>query len=246
MEDGEISMKIAIPDDEKIPKLHEIQWQILKMMANSTESRFNEIKPEEMDPTQFSHHLNQLKKHQLVFHDQERGVYVLTERAKVLIAYFTDIPSWGNLPLHGGILLYVVREGKILTVTRDRQPFINHVGLLYSPTRHEQFVEESAKELMSETGLKGELELALIIEVLFTNKEKRVIRHGFMLNYASFEPNGELNERSYEGKLGWMSPKELLAAKPGYDNTKDVVEQMNGWKHGTGARHIAKTYQTEM
>jgi len=239
-------MNIAAPDEEKIPKLHEIQWQILKKMSSSIESRFNELKPGEMDPAQFSHHLNQLKKHQLVYHDQDQGVYLLTEKAKVLIAYFTDIPSWGNLPLHGGILLYIVREGKILTVTRDRQPFINYVGLLYSPTRHTQFVAESAKELMIETGLKGVLELALIIEVLFTNKEKRVIRHGFMLTYVCYEPTGKLNERSYEGKLSWMSPKELLMARPGYDNTKDAVEKMNRWKYGDGVRHVAKTYQVEM
>lgn len=239
-------MNIAVPDSETIPKLHETQWEILKRMANTTESRFNELKATEMDPAQFNHHLKQLKKHELIYHDQERGVYLLTERAKVLIAYFTDIPSWGNLPLHSGVLLYVVRGGKILTVRRDRQPFINYVGLLYSPTRHEQFVKDSARDLLGEIGLRGALELAVIIEVLFTNKEHKVIRHALMLTYACFEPEGELAQKSYEGELRWMAVEELLKAEPGYDNTKDVVEVMRKWKKGAGVVHLTRTYQTEM
>ncbi len=239
-------MNIAVPDSETIPKLHETQWQILKEMANTTESRFNELKPDEMDPTQFNHHLKQLKRHDLIYHDQERGVYLLTERAKVLIAYFTDIPSWGNLPLHSGVLLYVARKGKILTVRRDRQPFINYIGLLYSPTRHEQFVKDSATDLIGEIGLRGEPELAVIIEVLFKNKANKVIRHALMLTYACFEPAGELAQKSYEGELRWMEEKELLRAEPGYDNTKDVIEAMRKWKKGAGVVHLTRTYQTEM
>lgn len=246
MEDGEEEMKIAMLDKERLPKLHEVQWQILKKMALSAESRYNELKPKIMDPKRFTYHLNKLRVEELIYHDEERGVYLLTERAKTLIAYFTDIPSWGTLSLNGGIMLYIKRGGKILTVKRDRQPFLGYTGILYLAPQKNDFLQETAQRALAEIGLQGKVELGLIVEILFKNAKEEVVRHALMLTYIANEPEGEVKSKSYEGKLEWMSPNELLVAKPGYDNTNDLVEFFERQKQTTGIQVISKIYHTPM
>ncbi len=126
--------KIAVPTGEALPKIHQVQWRILRAMSLSASSRFNEIKPKLMDPKRFTYHLDKLQDLGLVTHDKVAGTYTITDKGKVLIAYFTDIPSWGNLPLHSGIMLYIEKEGKVAVVQRDSQPFLGYTGLPYFST----------------------------------------------------------------------------------------------------------------
>ncbi|MBM3208945.1 hypothetical protein FJZ40_01490 [Candidatus Shapirobacteria bacterium] len=239
-------MKIAIPSNEALPRLHEIQWQILKRMSFRPESRFNEIKPKVMDPKRFTYHLNRLKNLDLVRHDFRRGVYLLTDKAKLLTAYFTDIPSWGNLPLNSGILLYIEKSNKVLVVKRDHQPFLGYVGLPYFLTQNNEFVYQSAMEGLRALGLTGKLSLPLIIEVLFKNNRGEFIRHAFMLTYYCRNPKGEVSKRSYEGELSWIEPSALLKIKLGYDNSKDVVDFFSKKQARSGVTIISKVYHTPM
>lgn len=231
-------------ENEAFPKLHPVQWQIIKRMSLSPESHFNELKPETMDPTRFTYHLNKLKDLELIRHDPDRQVYLLTDKAKALIGYFTDIPSWGNLPLNSAIMLYVLKDNKVLVVKRDEQPFINFTGLPYFYTEKDEFVHQSAQRALESLGLKGELSLDLIIEVLFKDKKEEVVRHAFMLTYFCKDPGGILCQKSYEGKLFWLSPADFLKSKPGYDNTKDVVNFFIQERPRTGVTVISKTYHT--
>lgn len=238
-------MKISLPENNSLPKLHRIQWQILKKMSTDTESRFNEIKPAIMDPRRFTFHLNRLKNLELVRHDTDKGVYLLTEKAKILIAYFTDIPSWGNLPLHSAILLYIEKGGKILVVKRDSQPFLGYTGLPYFLTKQDEFIHQSANKCLTSLGLTGQLTLPLIIEFLFKNP-KEVIRHAFMLTYHCSNPSGVIKESSYEGKLSWMEPEELLKVELGYDNSFDAINFFKENNNPNGATVISKVYHTPM
>ena len=230
--------------DETFPKLHPVQWQIIKQMSLLSEPHFIDLKPKTIDPRRFTYHLYKLKELDLIRHDAERQSYFLTDKAKALIAYFTDIPSWGNLPLNSGIMLYVLKENKVLVVKRDKQPFIDYTGLPYFYTEKDEFVYQSAQRSLQSLGLTGDLSLDLIIEVLFKNKEEEVIRHAFMLTYYCHEPKGVLKEKSYEGKLFWLSPEDFLAVKPGYDNTKDVVGFFAKSRPHSGVTIISKIYHT--
>lgn len=238
--------KIVLPSKETFPKLHNIQWQIIRRMSLMSESRFNQIKPKTMDPRRFTYHLNKLKELELIRHDSNKGVYLLTDRAKLLIGYFTDIPSWGNLPLHSAILLYIKKGKKILVVKRDRQPFLGYVGLPYFYTEQDEFVHQSAQNSLKLLGLDGKLKLELIIEVLFKDKQSKVIRHAFMLTYCCQNPKGEVKKRSYEGKLFWMKPTELLKVKLGYDNSRDIVEFFAKKRIRTENTIISKIYHASM
>lgn len=229
---------------EAFPKLHPVQWQILGRLSLASGLRFNEIKPKLMDPKRFTYHLTQLQEFGLIRHDPNSQTYQLTDRGKTVIDYFHQIPNWSNLPLNSFILLYIQRSGKVLVVQRNRQPFLNYVGLPSLNTEQGKFVGQTAQEALESFGLKGKPDLKLIIEGLFQSDKEKVIRHAFMLTFFCSNPTGDGKGQCEEGKLFWQTPEELLKAKPGYDNSEDLVRFFNQKSLPAGISIISKIYRT--
>jgi DNA-binding HxlR family transcriptional regulator len=225
--------------------MHTTQVNILKKMSLTQYSRYSDLKPEDMDPKEFTYHLKQLTSKGYITKDSELKVYTLTEKGKLRLAFGINIQSWGNMPLHSGVMLYIKKDGKVLSVVRDQAPFLNYTGILYYPTRKNLFIDEVAQQALADLGLSGHLKLRVIIEVMFKNDSEEIIRHACMFTYYIEDPIGTIPEKSYEGNLVWLTPNELLNAQPGYHNTKDVVEFFERKDFAKeGIKMISKTYNT--
>ena len=208
---------------EKTRRLHKIQWQILKKMSTIEYSRFNELKPKEMDPKRFVYHLGKLKDFRLILHDSKKGNYFLTDRGKMVLAHYEDLPDIEDYFFQTFILLYIKRKGKILVVKRKKAPYLGYTGNPFVNIEKEAYLQVSASNALESLGLKGNLSLNLILEMVYKTAEGKVRTHPFIYVFYSEEPYGEAVRSNAEGTLFCLSPKELSQAEKGYDNTKDIV-----------------------
>lgn len=205
------------------PRIHRIQWLILRKMISAEQWRFNEIKFEDMDPNQFTHHLKQLLKLELVGYDTASKRYYIDTNGKILMDYFRNIPNFAELPVNTSVLLHVVRDGKILVVKRARVPSLHHIGNPSANTSVDLSLQDTAQALLTSFGLSGELRLSLILEMLYVTKKQLPFTHDLFFVYYSDSVQGDTRSRCDEGELLWMSPNELSKVKKGYKNTKDIL-----------------------
>ncbi|MDD3647145.1 MAG: hypothetical protein PHS44_01410 [Candidatus Dojkabacteria bacterium] len=229
----------------KFPKLHKIQWSILKNMSTREMSRFNDLKPKDMDPKRFVYHLDRLKGFKLICHDKESGRYSLTDEGKMIIAHYEDLPSIENYIIQTYLLLYIKKNDKLLVVKRKHAPYLGFTGNPFANVGTDKYIKISAADNLSRLGLKGELSLNLIMEMIYQNEKKVVRTHGFVYVFYIENPEGESLTSNEEGELFWMAPRELLKVGKGYDNTKDIVEFFESHKFDRNSlRMISKSYST--
>lgn len=231
-----------MPTSKQLPKLHEIQWDILNKMKFQKSSRFNDLKPVDMDPKQFTYHLKQLVKLGII--QKEEGRYMISEKGKIILSFFPERFDITEIAVDTYILLYIKKGKKVLSVKRKESPYLGHIGVLCELPKKDEFFEQSAKKRLEKTGLKGELKLRMIIEVLYKSEGKSIRGHASMIVFYCEEPKGNIIEADEEGELNWIYPKELLESKKGYDNSRDLVKYFEGNEKVDGIREISRTYST--
>lgn len=228
----------------KLPKLHLIQWGILRKLGRSAGLRYNDLKPIEMDPHRFTYHMKKLLLLDLI--DERDRVYVLTQKGKLLLNYFNKIPLFKDLPVDSFILLYIKRGKDLLVVERQIAPYLGYIGTPSFAILNNRYVDEVARKALSKLGLKGALSLNLILDILYKS-QREVIKHTLIYTFYCSEPKGEAVKRNEEGRLLWMKPSELLNAKKGFDNSRDLIKFFEGRrKSSPGIALISRTYNTPM
>ncbi|MBU0976680.1 MAG: hypothetical protein ABIE03_05050 [Patescibacteria group bacterium] len=229
----------------KFPKLHKVQWQILKKMATQEHFRFNELKPKEMDPRRFVYHLDRLKAFGLILHDKDSGKYWLADGGKMVIAHYEDLPSIEDYVVQTYLLLYIKRKGELLAVKRKHAPYLGFVGNPFVNMVSDEYIRHSAGSALSELGLEGQLSLNLILEMIYKRKDKSVRTHAFIYIFYTENPKGEPKKNNEEGTLSWLTPEELLKSEEYYDNTKDIIEffESKGFDKNS-FKMISKSYST--
>jgi len=229
------------------PQLHKVQWMILHSMKRREFSRFNQIKPKDMDPRRFVYHLNKLKKLGLVKCDDKTSRYFMTEKAKVLINFFPRMPYFEDLPIDSFILLYIKREEKLLVVKRRYAPYLGNVGIPCFNSEQDKYLHETAQQGLESLGLSGKLELPLLIEVIYKGRETCVVKHACMFTFYIENPRGSVKRECEEGTLFWTKPKELLKVEKGYDNSKDLIDFFEKERElEDGITIISRSYDTPM
>ncbi len=194
-------------------QLHEIQLQILNKLLFSQSLPYSKLKPDvEMENNKFSFHLNELVDSDLVSKD-ESG-YRLTTKGKeyanqmdtgtVTIMKQAKISAW-VCPTQG--------EGadkQYLIYTRLKQPFYGAQGFMSGKVQYGEFASEAAeREMMEETGLKGEPTLVGIRHYVVIDKlTGKVVEDKFMYMFIAHNPTGELQQSS-EGKYEWVKKSEF-------------------------------------
>lgn len=211
-------------DKNYLSKIHLFQWDIILRLKENPEARFNELKPKDMDPKQFTYHLSKLREFELVDYDQKKSKYLLNDKSKLLISFFTKPPSAYEWPSENYILLYIKKNNKVLTVVRKIAPYKGHLGVICCYINNKDSVVDSAEKYFKYLGFDGEISFNLLLEVLYRNEKGEVKNHVFMHVFYGLEPKGVPIVESDEGKLLWTFPNELLKAERGYDNSKDLVD----------------------
>src|SRR5690606_3326744 len=139
--------------------------------------RFNDLKPEDMDPHKFVYHLGKLKSLNLVDYDETTQRYTLSSQGKLLFNYFKEIPSLQELPIDTFVTLYVTHENKVLAVERIHAPYLGFVGTPSFSIDSSHTIKENAENASTSIGLKVNLELPLIVDTVYIRSPKEQNHH---------------------------------------------------------------------
>lgn len=197
--------------------LHYIQRRILKDLLFSDKLKYSDIKPLNMEGSQFTFHLNKLVKEGLVVKDD--NFYSLTPEGKGLTNAFDFDSTSPRRQAKHSVVFCAFREQKgelqTLVYTRKKNPFYNYQGY---PTGKimfgESVIEAAERELFEETGLSGNAKLIAIrhYRVYYPTNED-LVEDKVMYICKVFDPIGELNGNN-EGEFLWSD----------VDNVKSVIK----------------------
>ncbi|GAB4306639.1 MAG: hypothetical protein Kow0069_03610 [Promethearchaeota archaeon] len=126
-----------------------------------------------------------------------------------------------------GVVL-VVRDGpKILVIRRNRPPY---AGLLTLPGGKVEFgehpTEAAARELLEETGLRGEVARVPLVLSELVKGERGDVRHHFLLFVCEVAHRPGPLVQSGEGEAAWVDEAELLAAGDVVPSDKDLLGRL--------------------
>jgi hypothetical protein len=82
--------------------------------------------------------------------------------------------------------------------------------------------------------------------MLYHHKDKTPFTHDCFYVFYVNEPEGTCRKKCDEGELSWLHPHELLKAKKGYKNTKDIISYFEDPNFDQGKLHfVSKSYPKE-
>lgn len=144
-------------------ELHKIKIHILRTLLFSNIKRFSEIKPKDMESSQFMFHLKDLILEGLVNKNDE-NFYELTELGKSFAnKYDYDSKNPNIQAKHSIVICAFNSQNEILLYTRLKNPFYGCQGFMTGKVQYgEKIKDTSRREFFEETGLIGEPQIKAI------------------------------------------------------------------------------------
>lgn len=193
-------------DADNMKELHEIKIHILKRLLFSDALRYSEIKPEEIEGSQFTFHLNELLTHELVTKDA-RGWYCLTAGGKNFAAKYDFDSHFPSLQAKHSVVVCAFRNDfqEVLLYTRLKNPFYGCQGFMTGKVQYgEQIIETAVRELYEETGLEGLPVIKAIRHYrVFDATTKKLLEDKVMYICVVNDPQGTLVSNE-EGTFAWV------------------------------------------
>jgi 8-oxo-dGTP pyrophosphatase MutT (NUDIX family) len=156
---------------------HHIQLGILRQMLLSSESRYSDMKPKNVESNLFMYHLKQLIREGLI--EKHDKIYTLTREGK----RFADRATLETMRIRVQpkivIVLCIRREdGKWLIMRRKHQPFVDYKGFPSGKMHYGETLQQAAeRELREKTGLTGvDLTLRGNVVMRFT-EDGEIVNH---------------------------------------------------------------------
>lgn len=195
--------------------IHPIQIDILKQLLFSISKRYSEIKPQEMESSQFSFHLDKLITQGFI--SKSKGRYELTDSGKVYANQMdTKAPKMKS---HAKLTtkLCCVREvnAKIeyLLYKRLKNPFYGYVGFPTSKVWFGDSIKYGAiRGLHSETNLTGIPKIMAVRHYRVYSKQSKLLEDKVMYIFRFTNPRGEVRSKK-DGKFFWAKKKEIVRMK---------------------------------
>lgn len=193
-------------------EFHYIQRNILNTLLFNDRLKYSQIKPKDMEGSQFTFHLNKVIKSGLVV--KTGSFYSLTPKGKNIANTFdTDSSNPQRQAKHSVVFCAFKKIGDkqhTLLYTRKKNPFFNHQGYPTGKVMYgENILETAERELFEEAGLKGTAKLIGIrhYRVYFPTKNN-LAEDKVMYICRIDEPQGEIKSNE-EGDFYWVSMSEI-------------------------------------
>jgi ADP-ribose pyrophosphatase YjhB (NUDIX family) len=191
--------------------IHPIQIKILQDLLFSRDKKYSELKPQEMEGSQFTFHLNRLIGDGYI-NKSEIGVYELSDKGKEFANRMNSDEGFMGIQPKSTTVMCATRgvgaDTEFLLYKRLKNPFFGQIGF---PTHKfwygDGIVETAKKGLREEANLDGE-------PILIGIKKYRVFYEGILredkiMYFFLFEDvKGEL-ESKRDGEFFWSSINEL-------------------------------------
>lgn len=209
--------------------IHPIQIKILQDLLFAKDMKYSKLKPEEMEGSQFTFHLNRLIGDGYV-NKSEIGIYELSDKGKEFANRMNSDDGLMGIQPKSTTVMCARREidgcKEYLFYKRLKNPFFGHIGF---PTHKFWFgegIKDTAKKgLFEESNLHGSPELIGIrrYRVYFEG----ILREDKIMYFFLFDNiSGEL-ESKRDGEFFWSNPEDLKGLI--LPETEDQIEIVNQW-----------------
>jgi 8-oxo-dGTP pyrophosphatase MutT (NUDIX family) len=214
--------------------VHKVQLDILKKLLFSDTLRYAQIKPKDMEGSQFTFHLDQLTSLNFI-RKSSTGEYSLTESGKGhanQIDFDSPLP---NKQAKHSVVFCCTRKNatEVLVYTRLKNPYYGHFGFPTGKVQYgEKIIDAAIRELKEETNLIGKPYLTGIrhYRVYFPTADK-LVEDKVMYFYRIDDPQGDLRSNP-EGEFYWhkvLSLSEIrLSSLPEFTEQLDLIINFNG------------------
>ena len=188
--------------------IHRIQLNILRTLLFAESKRYSEIKPTNMESSQFKYHLDALITAKLITKDAN-GHYLLTPKGKEFANQMDSINIQMKKQTKVTAKICCIRdsglEPEYLLYERLKNPFFGHQGFPTSKIWYGMsFVEGAQKGLYNETNLIGEPELIAIRHYrVYDEISNTLLEDKTMYIFKIINPTGELQSRK-DGRFKWV------------------------------------------
>lgn len=194
------------------------------------DARFKELNSTDLPSDQFTFHLNQLVKQQLI-EKNDLGRYLLTPMGKEFANRF-DSES-GTYEKQSKICVVVVPfqhkndVPEVLIQQRLKHPFFNYHGFISGKTRWGETLTESAqRELIEESRLTGELELSSIEHKMDYTPDGKLLDDKLFYIFTSHNLRGQLAATFEGGKNFWYPVDQVSELNPLFDDVKIMLKML--------------------
>ncbi len=189
--------------------LHEIQLGILQSILFAPSQRYSDMKPQGMEGSKFTFHLDKLVEGGLILKASD-GSYHLTVKGKEFANQMDAQEVRMRKQAKITLKLCCVRKGldgdEYLIYTRKKNPFYGLKGFPNSKVWYGKNLQESANQgLFDETNLHGEGRLFAIRHyVVCDQKSKEVLEDKMVYMYRFEAPEGDLVSKK-DGEFEWVN-----------------------------------------
>lgn len=211
-------------------RVNDIQADIIWKLSNNPGLRFSEIRNPETPSDQFSYHLRQLLKYNVVEKDP-KGCYTLTvmgkSRSLMLDARSKSFITQGFVAVRVVVTKPSPRGTLYLIQKRGRVPYKGYLGepggkVLFG----EDVLDSAQRNLKKETGLTCQLELKGLMHLKDVYNDT-LQQDKFFFVAKGTEPQGTLKTSGETGTNSWMTLPTLRAAKKVHFGVMAMIEMCN-------------------
>jgi 8-oxo-dGTP diphosphatase len=193
---------------------NKIRQKIMQKLMHNPGSSFNKLWPkDEIESNKFAYHLKNLEEDGFI--TKEDSGYFLSHKGREVAVFLEGTDGTKKKkPLNVvGVVLFN-ENGEVLLHERKKEPFYGHYGIgAGGKIEYGEYMEEAAaKELLEETGLEADLELACIYNMITYNNGELSYHHTHFI-YRGRNPRGSLNESHRECLFRWMKLEDALKHK---------------------------------
>lgn len=230
-------------------EFHFTQRQILNNLLFHNKLRYSEMKPEEMEGSQFSFHLKKLIELELIVKVDDH--YILTAKGKNTANSFDTDSTNPRKQAKQSVVFCAFRKVKnrdeTLVYTRKKNPFFDHQGYPTGKVMYgESIIETAERELHEETGLSGKARLIGIrhFRVYYPTKEE-LVEDKVMYICRIDEPEGTLVNND-EGVFQWVDIEHIhivvLNPLPEFQEIIEMIKEFNGEITFSERNHYPKQF----
>lgn len=219
---------------------HQAQMKILRQLLLSEESSFTDLcKVSGLSSDHCNFHIKKLIEIGYVAHrSKSYGSYVLTKAGKEYANRMdTDDNVIEKQPKLSVVLVIENEEGKHLIQQRLKQPYYGYWGRPTGKIRWgETMIEAGARELMEETGLESDMQVAGFYHKIDYSETGELLEDKYFCVIHGVNPRGELIVDAEGHHNAWLADDELTGKDKAFSSIKDIFKLVEQADNGVFER----------